>query len=125
MGYYNVVRPCVVGRLHYASVPVQPILVDDEVAGPLVEAGALTVYVPGQFVEVIAPGTFAKALATGKIPLTRENYAKAYGDDGSAVREAIASGDVDPATFTLARPDVEPPVRGPARKRAPRRAAED
>ncbi len=125
MVYYNVVRPCVVGKLHYASIPSQPILVDDEVAAPLVEAGALTVYAPGQFVEAIAPGTFAKALATGKIPLTRENYAKAYGDDGSAVREALALGDVDPGTFTLARPDVEQPVRGPARKRAPRKASED
>lgn len=115
MGYYNVVRPCVVGKLHYASIPSQPIEVDDEVAVPLVESGDLAVYAPGQFVEVMAPGTFARALSTGRIPLTRENYAKARGEI-----------DVDPGTaFTLTRPDVEQPVRGPARKRAPRKAAED
>lgn len=117
MGYYNVVRPCVVGKLHYASIPSQPIEVDDEVAVPLVESGDLAVYAPGQFVEVMAPGTFARALSTGRIPLTRENYAKA--------REEMDANDVDPGTFTLARPDVEQPVRGPARKRAPRKAAED
>lgn len=47
MGFYNVVRPCVVGKLHYASVPVQPIEVDDEVAAELVESGDLTPYAPG------------------------------------------------------------------------------
>ena len=115
MGYYNVVRPCVVGKLHYASIPSQPIEVDDEVAVPLVESGDLAVYAPGQFVEVMAPGTFAKALSTGRIPLTSENYAKARGEI-----------DVDPGTtFTLTGPDVEQPVRGPARKRAPRKASED
>lgn len=44
MGFYSVVRPCVVGKLHYATVPVQPIEVDDEVAAPLVESGDLTPY---------------------------------------------------------------------------------
>lgn len=116
MGYYNVIRPCVVGKLHYVSIPSQPILVDDEAAAPLVESGDLAVYAPGQFVEVLAPGTFAKALSTGRIPLTRENYAKA--------REEMGAGEVDPGTFTLARPDVDPPVRGP-RKRAARKVSED
>lgn len=44
MGFYNVVRPCVVGKLHYATVPAQPIEVDDDVAAPLVESGDLTPY---------------------------------------------------------------------------------
>lgn len=47
MGFYNVVRPCVVGKLHYATVPVQPIEVDDEVAAPLVESGCLESYPRG------------------------------------------------------------------------------
>lgn len=46
MGYYNVLEPCVVGKLHYASVPVQPIEVDDDVAAPLVEVGSLKAYQP-------------------------------------------------------------------------------
>lgn len=46
MGWYSIVKPCVVGKLHYATVPVQPIQVDDEVASPLVEEGALVPYAP-------------------------------------------------------------------------------
>ncbi|WP_349318991.1 hypothetical protein [Mycolicibacterium canariasense] len=48
MGYYKVVRPCVVGKLHYATVPSQPVEVDDEVAGPLVVSGDLDPYQPGE-----------------------------------------------------------------------------
>jgi hypothetical protein len=48
MSYYTVVRPCVVGQLHYTSVPVQPIEVADEVAEPLVAAGDLAPYRPGE-----------------------------------------------------------------------------
>ncbi|SBS73781.1 hypothetical protein MHPYR_180059 [uncultured Mycobacterium sp.] len=44
MGWYNVVKPCVVGQLHYARPTEQPITVDDEVAAPLVEDGSLTPY---------------------------------------------------------------------------------
>lgn len=47
MGYYSVLEPCVVGKLHYATVPVQPIEVDDDVAAPLVESGSLKPYAPG------------------------------------------------------------------------------
>lgn len=47
MGFYNVVRPCVVGKLHYATIPAQPIEVDDDVAAPLVESGDLAPYAPG------------------------------------------------------------------------------
>lgn len=41
MGLYNVVRPCVVGSLHYARRTAEPIDVDDKLALPLVAEGAL------------------------------------------------------------------------------------
>lgn len=44
MGLYNVVGPCVVGDLHYTRSATEPIEVDDDVAGPLIEAGALEPY---------------------------------------------------------------------------------
>lgn len=47
MGYFTVLKPCVVGKLHYATVPAQPIEVDDDVAAPLVESGCLELYRPG------------------------------------------------------------------------------
>lgn len=50
MGFYSVLKPCVVGKLHYATVPVQPIEVDDDVAAPLIEAGSLKQYQPGCYV---------------------------------------------------------------------------
>ncbi len=62
MGYYNVVRPCVVGKLHYASVPAQPIEVDDEVAAPLVESGDLTRY--GVFDEPLLGDGVASVVGT-------------------------------------------------------------
>lgn len=47
MGLYNVVVPCVVGKLHYVRPTAQPIEVDDGVAAPLVEGGKLEPYRPG------------------------------------------------------------------------------
>lgn len=47
MGLYNVVGPCVVGKLHYTRPTTQPIEVDDAVAAPGVEAGCLEPYMPG------------------------------------------------------------------------------
>lgn len=44
MGYFTVLKPCVVGKLHYATVPSQPIEVDDDVAAPLVADGSLQLY---------------------------------------------------------------------------------
>ncbi|MCT7372937.1 hypothetical protein [Mycolicibacterium llatzerense] len=46
MGYYNVIRPCVVGNLHYVRPTpyFSPIEVDDEIAAPLVESGDLAEY---------------------------------------------------------------------------------
>ncbi len=57
MGYYTVATPCVVGKLHYATVPAQPIEVDDSVAAPLVKSGALQPYSPGMSSLVIGPVT--------------------------------------------------------------------
>lgn len=47
MAYYTVLTPCVVGGLHYARVPSQPIEVDDTAAAELVASGALAPYRPG------------------------------------------------------------------------------
>lgn len=47
MGFYNVVKPCVVGKLHYVRPTTAPIEVDHEVAAPLVESGSLEPYRPG------------------------------------------------------------------------------
>lgn len=44
MSYYTVVTPCVVGTLHYATIPAQPIEVDDALAAPLVASGSLMPY---------------------------------------------------------------------------------
>lgn len=44
MGLYTVTEPCVIGQLHYATVPAQPIEVDDAAATELVEAGSLVPY---------------------------------------------------------------------------------
>jgi hypothetical protein len=41
VGLYNVVKPCVVGDLHYARPATAPIEVDDKVALPLVDEGKL------------------------------------------------------------------------------------
>lgn len=41
MGLYNVVKPCVVGDLHYARPTAAPIEVSDKLAVPLVTAGQL------------------------------------------------------------------------------------
>ena len=51
MGWFNVVKPCVVGQLHYARPTTQPIEVDDEVAAPLLEVGNLTLYPAGAVLD--------------------------------------------------------------------------
>ena len=44
MALYTVVKPCVVGLLHYTRPTTAPIEVDDDVAAELVEAGDLVPY---------------------------------------------------------------------------------
>ena len=46
MGLYNVVKPCVVGKLHHVRPTSQPVEVDDATAAPLVEAGCLEPFGP-------------------------------------------------------------------------------
>lgn len=46
MSYYTVLKPCVVGNLHYAHIPAQPIEADDAVADTLVTSGSLAYYPP-------------------------------------------------------------------------------
>ena len=58
MSLYTVTEPVVIGQLHYATVPSQPIEVDDELAAPLVEAGSLVPYRAAVFVEPFAPDAF-------------------------------------------------------------------
>ena len=56
MSYYTVVTPCMVGKLHYATIPAQPIQADDAVAAALVASGALQPYPPRAATrEVSAP----------------------------------------------------------------------
>lgn len=42
MALYDVVKPCMVGKLHYARPTTQPVEVDDATAAPLVKAGNLS-----------------------------------------------------------------------------------
>jgi len=53
VGYYTVLTPCVVGKLHYASIPTQPIEADDVAAAELVASGALSPYQPGGTVQPV------------------------------------------------------------------------
>lgn len=92
MGLYNVVAPCVVGKLHYARPTTQPIEVDDAEAGPLVEAGCLTPYLPGEVVHV-----FPSADGVYEVP----------GDTGT-----VLDGDIN-----VAEPDETPAPRPRPRRR--------
>lgn len=42
MALYDVVKPCMVGKLHYARPTTQPVEVDDATAAPLAKAGFLS-----------------------------------------------------------------------------------
>lgn len=55
MGLYTVLRPCMVGDLHYAQVPAEPIVVDDTVAAALVKSGDLAPVAPVAAVEQAEP----------------------------------------------------------------------
>ena len=103
MGLYNVVEPCVVGKLHYARPTAQPIEVDDTEAGPLVEAGSLTSYQPGD----TADGVTVPAL-TGLQPPWHE-------DAQPPVDGPVLTGEP-----SVTEPD-EAPAELPPRPRARRR----
>lgn len=65
MGWYTVVKPCVVGHLHYASIPDQPLEVDDAVAAPLVEQGRLAPYPPAPKARPAGPVSLSIPAPTG------------------------------------------------------------
>ncbi len=87
MSLYTVTEPCVIDQLHYATVPTQPIEVDDEVAAPLVEAGSLVAYraaVPTDHtgvaegdpnVDLLPTGDFAPADGPAEKPSRRSRRA--------------------------------------------------
>jgi hypothetical protein len=104
MGWYNVVKPCVVGKLHYARPTTQPIEVDDEVAGPLVEAGSLTPY---------------PAHVEGKTGTVLDGVLKTVGDLGGEFAE-IAKRDPGPLV-----PDDEPVAEHPTPRRPRKPRSED
>ena len=93
VGFYNVVEPCVAGKLHYATVPSQPINVDDETATPLVESGYLEPYRPGK-------NRFTEAVQTGLPPgvemdpaIIEQRLRELHKQD---VEEAQAAADAEP-----------------------------
>lgn len=105
MGYFNVLRPCVVGKLHYATVPSQPIEVDDDVAAPLVKTGCLKPYQPGVHVAPKLSLGFVDGLPN--VPLSVPS--------AEALESAVK-------TFLGDNPVVEPePEKPAARPRNPRR----
>lgn len=96
MGYYTVATPCVVGKLHYATVPAQPIEVDDSVAAPLVKSGALQPYSP----EV---QRVRDQITSGQI----KTYSTSSKSQFEQLKAAIAS---NPAIWPAPEP-IEPEVK--------------
>lgn len=109
MGLYNVVEPCVVGKLHYARPTAQPIEVDDAEAGPLVDAGSLTPYQPGAVVSEHPLGWPDDAQ-----PPTDGPYA-IPGDTGTVLDGAV----------NVVEPDEKPAEPPAPRPRNRRRSTED
>lgn len=110
MGLYNVVAPCVVGKLHHVRPTTAPIEVDDEVAAPLVEAGKLTVFGASDisvkpFQEDVTP-----------------DHSDAGQEAGAEFAEGIAgkTGDVpDDAVVNMVEPEPEKPAPRPRGRRRP------
>ena len=99
MGYFNVVSPCVVGKVHHVRPTVQPIEVDDAVAAPLVEAGCLEAY----------PN---RALVVEAVPEPES----AEPDEVNGLEELVANMPIDD------EPPTDPP---PPRRPRSRKPAED
>lgn len=118
MGNYNVIAPCVVGKLHYARPTAQPIEVDDDTAAPLVESGCLVPYRPGSFVEKIEPGTF-KALAN-RLHNSGTEAGQEFAEQIAS--EAPEAAPDSPADEVSSEPEAEPE---PKPRRAPRKRTED
>lgn len=105
MGLYNVVAPCVVGKLHYARPTTQPVEVYDAEAGPLVESGCLESYRPGGI-----PG-LTGTVAVGALTMAPD------------LDDATDSTSESPSEPVAAEADDEPPtIPPPARKPRARRS---
>ena len=78
MGLYTVVKPCVVGLLHYVRPTAAPIEVDDDVAAPLVAAGSLVSY--GAEKTAADPGTFPLVAPEADKPVRGPRARKAAED---------------------------------------------
>ncbi len=96
MGFYDVVKPCVVGKLHYVRPTKQPIEVDDEMAAPLVEAGSLQPYRPvssehplGWPNDAEPPTEGPYALGTESSSLTVDNAREAEDQAAEQIAEQI------------------------------------
>lgn len=64
MGFYNVIRPCVVGTVQYRrpTPEFQPVELDDTLAAAAVAEGALTPYQPGKAADTALDGKTGTAL---------------------------------------------------------------
>ncbi len=78
MGLYHVVKPCVVGKLHYVRPTAQPIEVDDGVAAPLVESGCLEPYPRGdqRVADVREGGAEVKTAKPARRPRSRRHISE-------------------------------------------------
>lgn len=82
MGHYNVVTPCVVGKLHYARPTTAPIEVDDDLAILLVASGCLEPYRPGRLKVVGAPES---PDTSDGLAIDSSAFANAGGQAGQAI----------------------------------------
>lgn len=115
MGFFSVLRPCVVGKLHYATVPAQPIEVDDDVAAPLVESGDLEAYQPGHVDHAhVAIKDFVDGCST-----TASSVAFPPDTSADVLASAVKTYLGDEATDTPADPEKPSPrPRNPRRPKA-------
>jgi hypothetical protein len=131
MGFYNVVKPCVVARRHHVRPTTQPIEVDDDTAAPLVESGCLEPYRPGgseavyerteqdrQMGEGLAQ--LAEAMSGETAPLTDAPLSDSLGTDaGQAFAEAGQQAGTEFTEGVASESEPKP------KSRRPRRSAED
>jgi len=89
VGFYNVIKPCVVGKLHYTRPTEQPIEVDDDTAAPLVEVGVLVPYAPGGVTADLVAMSYSMRHPEGVPFVADESPAL---DEATAFTEAIEPG---------------------------------
>lgn len=108
MGYYNVVAPCVVDKLHYVRPTTQPIEIDDDTAAPLVEAGSLEPYPPGAGVFEILPDG---------VPLTDPLNTEVGQAARQAAKQAASDIAVKPFTADVTSDETDEQARPRGRRR--------